>query len=162
MLEEIVKRRSVRNYKKDPVSDEDILKVINAAQFAPSARDSKPWEFYIVKNDDIKLKLFELVGQDFVKDAPVLIAVCVDPEKSYHPVKDISVASMSIFLEAIHLNLGTVWKNLRDDQTDEVKKIIGIPENYIIINLIPLGYPAETLPPHQESDFNKDKIHWVK
>ncbi|MFH0937133.1 MAG: nitroreductase family protein [Candidatus Daviesbacteria bacterium] len=162
MLDEIVKRRSIRKYKSDTPSDEDITEIIKAAQFAPSGRNTKPWEFYVVKSKETREKLAQSLGQGFIAEAPVLIVPCADPEKSNLLIQDLSATSENIFLQATNLGLGTVWKNVPEEKMDEVKEIIGIPENFIVINLIPVGYPAEGLPAHSEADFDPEKIHWEK
>lgn len=160
MIEEIVKRRSIRKYKSDVPSNEDIVEIIKAAQFAPSARGGRPWEFYVIKNKEVKNKLSQSLGEEFIAQAPVLIIPCADSNKTGMPIQDLSIASMNIFLQATNFNLGTVWKNVPEEKMEEIKQIIGIPENFIVINLIPVGYPAEEIPVHSSADFDSSKIHW--
>ncbi len=162
MLKEILKRRSVREYSEKPVSEEDILEIIKAGQFAPSANNNQGVEFIVVRNQDTKEKLYQVVGQEFVKNAPVLIVPALNPSKSTCPVEDLAVASENMFLEATALGLGTVWKSIRQELREEVKKILNIPQDFLVINLIPVGYPKEAPQPHNEADFNLMRIHHEK
>jgi nitroreductase len=161
IIKEIVQRRSVREFKTTPVPDEIISEIINAAQFAPTARNNHSVEFIIIKKQATKEKIFKLAipEQKFVKQAPILIVPVTNPAKTNQPVQDLSVASENVFLQATSLGLGSVWKNLKPAVANEIKKILGIPDDYLIINVIPLGYPKETPPPHTDEDFDEEKIH---
>jgi len=163
MLEAIKNRRSVRFYKSDPVSDEQIEELIKAAQFAPSAYSNHAIEFIVVSDQETREKLCELaVGvQPFVKEAPVLIIPASDTQKSTHAVEDISCASENIWLQATEMGLGTVWKNVEAEAQEPIKKLLGIPENFKVINILPVGYPIEDKapPPHKDEEFKKEKIH---
>ncbi len=162
MLKEISNRRAVREYSEKPVSDEDVLEIIKAGQFAPSAMNNRGVEFIVVRNPEIKEKLYQIVGQEFVKNAPVVIVPVLNPSKSTCPVEDLAVASENMFLEATALGLGTVWKSIRKELREEVKKVLEIPQDFLVINLIPVGYPKETPQPHSEADFNSSRIHYEK
>jgi len=162
ILPAIVNRRSVRSFKKDPVTDEQVKEIIKAGQFAPSAKDNHALEFLVIREQKIKNKLYEVLHQPFIKIAPVLIVPILETEKSVEPVADISVATENMFLQATHLGLGTVWKNIHSDQMERVKEILNIGKNYSVINIIPVGYPRIQPPPHTEKDFDKQKIIWEK
>jgi len=162
MLKEIKVRRCIRKYKPDKVSKEAIIEIIKAAQFAPNGNHTCAWEFLVVEDQNLKEKLFDIVGQDFVKKAPILIVPAIDSSKAPTPVQDLAVASENIFLQATNLGLGTVWKNVRTENEVKVKEILNIPQNYLVINLIPVGYADEKVSPHGDSDFNENKIHWGK
>jgi nitroreductase len=160
MLDEIKNRRAVRKYKSKPVSRKDITEIIKAAQFAPSSMSTKAWEFLVIENIELKEKIFKIVGQDFVKEAPVLIVPTMDTKKTIMPIQDLSLACENIFLQATNLGLATVWKNVRKEVQEEVKTVLKIPQSYMIINLIPVGYSDEEVIPHNDSDFEENKIHW--
>jgi nitroreductase len=162
IIKEIRNRRSIRSFKPDPVSDEALTGIIKAAEFAPSAKHIRPLEYVIVKDQKIKDELFKSAGQDFIKAAPALIVAVSDTKKSDFAVQDLSIASGYMFLQACALGLGTVWRNVYDTNRDEIKKILGVPANYTVINIIPVGYPAEDLPPHDDSEFDPKKIHHEK
>ncbi|MFH1582681.1 MAG: nitroreductase family protein [bacterium] len=164
IIKEIKNRRSVRDYKPDDVPEEYVIEIIKAGQFAPTARHNKAVEFIVVKDQKTKENIFEITGQEFVKEAPILIIPVTDGNKTICPVQDLSVASENMFLQATSLGLGTVWKNLKIELNEEskIKKMLGIPEQYRTINLIPVGFPSEKPQPHNENDFDSKKIHEEK
>jgi nitroreductase len=162
VLKEIRNRRSVREFKTDQIRDDVLLDVIKAGFFAPSARNNKAAEFLVIRDQDLKDKITLIVGQEFIKKTQVLIIPAINSEKSVLPVQDLSVISENIFLQAVHLGLGSVWKNLNPDWEEKVKEITGIPKNYRIINIIPIGYPKEETVPHADDEFSGQKIHQEK
>jgi nitroreductase len=164
VLKEIANRRSVREFNADPVSDENITEIVKAAQFAPTAINNKSLEFFVVRNQDMKTRIFDaaIPKQQCVKDAPALIIPAIDTKKSVLPFQDLSVASENIFIQAAEFGLGSLWKNVTLEQVDKIKRLLGIPESYLMINLIPIGYPKEKVEPHGEADFSKKKIHYEK
>ncbi len=162
ILKEVLNRRSVREFTSEPVPDIHIQEIIRAGQFAPSAKGAHAVEYVVVKNSDTRNSIFEIVGQDFVKQAPVLIVPVCDTIKSEYCVEDLSVASENMFLQAVASGLGTIWKNIKKDEAAEIRKILGIPENFAMINVIPLGFPKEKQIPHGSGDFFPNKIHEEK
>jgi nitroreductase len=162
VIKEILNRRAVREFQNKEVPDELIKEVIKAGQFAPTGRNNKAVEFVVVKDLATKEKIFAICGQEFVRTAPVLIIPATDETKTGLPAQDLSVATENIFVQAAAFGLGTVWKNLQPDWAQSVKKLLQIPENFKIINLIPLGYPAKEPVPHYEEEFSEKKIHKEK
>ena len=92
VIKEILNRRSVREYKSEQIPEEYLIEIIKAGQFAPSAKHNKAIEFIVIRDQETKDKIFEIVGQDFVKEAPVLIIPVTDTTKTNCPVQDLSVA----------------------------------------------------------------------
>lgn len=77
--EAIEQRRSIRKFKPDPVPDEHITALLEAARLAPSGCNAQPWRFKIVKDRELKLKLANAAyGQTFLADAPLVFVCCVD------------------------------------------------------------------------------------
>ncbi len=145
---ELAKARcSTRAYKSDPVPEEDILQVLEAARLAPSASNKQPWHFVVVRDPERRAELARVSGgQRFVGEAPVIVAaVGTDPGRvmtcgvpSY--AVDVSIAVDHMTLAAEDLGLGTCWIGLFDQ--DEARRILGVPEDNMIVTLLPLGYPA--------------------
>lgn len=164
LIKEIINRRSVREYKSDAVSDELILEIIKAAQFAPTAVNNRSVEFIVVKDQSIKNKLDEILEskQEYVKKVPVIIVPIVNTKASLLPVQDLAVASENIFLQAAAFGLGTVWKNVRAEPALKIKTLLNIPAHFTLANIIPVGYPLTPPEPHTDSDFSTDKIHYEK
>jgi len=160
-------RTSIRKF--DPtveVSEEMIEKILKAGMCAPSAMDKRPWEFVVVR-DPAQLKAlgdalpYSRVGNG----AKVAIVVCGNLDnglpgcgKEYW-IHDCSAASMNILLAAKALGLGAVWTGVYpgEDRIAAVRKIVGIPEGYAPLNVIPLGAPAENPPPKDK--WNPAKVH---
>ena len=161
IIKEILNRRSVREYKPDAVHQKYIIEIIKAGQFAPTAGNNRAIEFIVIKNQETKDKIFEIVSQEFVKTASVLIIPASDTTKTNCPIQDLSVASENMFLQATALGLGTVWKALKSEwkEAEKIKKLLGIPKKYAIINIIPVGYPKNKSSPHTNKDFDEKKIH---
>ena len=149
----------MREYSDEPVLEEVIESIIKAAQFAPTAHGTRQVEFVIIKDQKIKNALFEVLGQDFIKKAPVLIVPVAEAESEFK-VADISVATAFMMIQAAALGLGTVWKNVDSQQTKACATIIGLPHTKSIINMMPVGYPASDLPDHSDNEFDAGKIHF--
>jgi nitroreductase len=150
--EVIRRRRSIRSYESKPVPEEVILKILNAARLAPSAKNRQPWKFIVVR-DEIKRKRIAEAShhQKFIAEAPVII-VAVALEPTYvmscgvpaYPV-DLAIAFEHICLSACNEGLGTCWIGAFDQK--RVKEILKIPEEFIVVALTPLGYPKHIPPP---------------
>ena len=162
ILKEILNRRSVREYKSDEVPDEFLTEIIKAAQFAPTGRAAYAIEFLVIKEQKTKDEIFKIAGQEFLKQAPVLLIMFFDTNKTPLAIQDLSVAAENVFLQATALGLGTVWKNLNSEWEEGVKKLLSIPQNYKTINIIPIGFPKNILPARNDSEFIEGKIHKEK
>ena len=160
VIEPIVWRRSVREYSQEPIMEDAIESLIKAAQFAPTAMGANEVEFVVIRKQSVKSELAEVLGQDFVKKAPVLILMAADPKVSPLCERDLAVASGFIMIQAAALGLGTVWKNIGDDQKVAVRKILNLPSDHVFINIIPVGYPLKELADHSDEDYNANKVHY--
>jgi len=167
VFETIRTRTSIRKF--DPtveVSDATIEKILRAGMCAPSAMNKQPWEFVVVR-DPAQLKALgaALPYSRVENGAKVAIVVCGNLDnglpgrgKEYW-IHDCSAASMNILLAAKALGLGAVWTGVYpgEDRIAAVCKIVGIPEGYAPLNVIPLGAPAENPPPKDK--WNPAKVH---
>jgi len=97
--------------------------------------------------------------QEFIKKAPVIIVPVCDAKKAPLCRADIAVATAFMMIQAAALGLGTVWKDVNEDQSKKAAKILGLPKNHILINMMPLGYPLNDLPDHTDAEFDPKKIH---
>ena len=161
IIKEILNRRSVREYKSKTVPQEHIFEIIKAGQFAPTAHNNRAIDFIVIRSQETKDRIFEIVGQEFTKEAQVLIIPVSDTTKTNFSVQDLSVASENMFLQATALGLGTVWKSLKTErkEAEKIKKLLGIPKQYAAINIIPVGYPKNKPEPRTDKDFVDKKIH---
>ncbi|MEM3615258.1 MAG: nitroreductase family protein [Candidatus Methanomethylicia archaeon] len=146
VFEAVLKRRSIRRYLDKPVESEKILKCLEAARWAPSAHNSQPWHFIVVRDKAVREKLASIhpFGKHMAY-SPVVVVVLADPEKS--PIfwqNDVGAAVQNILLTAYSEGLGSCWIGVQYTPfEDEFKKILSIPEKLRIVCAITLGYPAQ-------------------
>ncbi len=164
ILDAISHRRACRSFKAESVPPALIEELIKAAQFAPTSRNRRPVEFVVVTDQKMRQAIHDvLVPQDFVAQAPVLIVPIANTQTANNPQADLALASQNIFLQATHLKLGSVWKHVHDgEEQEKLRATLGIPEHFLIMNVIPIGYPAEMPPPHTDAEFDAKKIHHEK
>jgi nitroreductase len=149
VIDIIKTRRSIRKFKEEVPPEELIKKCIEAALYAPSARNSQPWFFILVKDKD-KIKQLSKAQPytNFLTGAPYVVVALADEKKSNHWLEDLGCAIMALLLEAHSLGLGACWGAIYHPESRErenyVRQIIDIPENLRIIACIGIGYPAET------------------
>jgi len=157
VFEAIKKRRSVRSYLDKQVEEDKLLKILEAARFAPSASNRQEWRFVVVKDKKLKVELKKAAkGQVFVGDAPVVIACCAETDNHVmtcgqlcYPI-DVAIVIDHITLLAKDLGLGTCWIGAFHEE--EVKKILEIPKDIKVVELLCLGYAKE------ESNQPKDRL----
>jgi nitroreductase len=148
LFEVIGQRRSVRSYRDTAVEDAVLAQVLEAARLAPSAGNRQEWRFVVVRDGGLRQKLMEAArGQQFVGDAPVVIAACA-PEHGHvmscgHPsfLVDVSIALEHIALAARALGLGTCWVGAFEQRL--VRDALGIPDSVEVVQLMALGYPTD-------------------
>jgi len=148
--EVIETRRSVRDYKPEPIPDNILKKILNSARIAPSGSNRQPWKFIIIKDEKIKKKMIPLCeGQSFVAEAPILIVACgknIHYNRGgwmgdYSMIVDVAIAVDHLTLSARAEGLGTCWIGSFDNEG--IKKLLRIPKDIQVIALTPLGYPAK-------------------
>jgi len=167
-LETILGRRSCRSYTDTPVPDDVIETLLRAGMYAPSANNSQPWEFLVVREKEMR-EAASVFGPYWgpLKDAPLGIFVLANMNvygEAVSPmfVQDCAAATENILLAVRALGLGGVWLGLypREERIEPVRKLFGIPENVVPVALISIGYPSEEAAPHTE--FYADKVHYDK
>ena len=147
VLEAIETRRSIRKYKSEPMPDEDLKKIIKAAQLAPSAGNKQPWRFVVVSDPEMKTKLAEVSRkQMWMADASVIV-VCLGMDKKSPEVyerwaeKDVMTAVEHMVLAAWELGYGTCWIGAFVES--DVKELLDIPKEMTVVNLLPIGVPDQ-------------------
>lgn len=152
ILELIKSRRSIRKYTPESPPIEQILRCIEAALHAPSARNSQPWSFIIVKDRITIEKLSQVQPYtEFLKRAPYVVVALADEKRSNHWLEDLGCAIMCLLLEAHSLGLGACWGAVYHPENKEreryVREILDIPPQLRIIACIGIGYPDEVPAP---------------
>jgi nitroreductase len=162
VLEAIRKRYSCRKYLPKPVEEEKLRQVLEAARLAPSASNRQEWRLVVVTDPARRQQLAAAAGnQRSVSEAPVVIACCAETdghvmrcgEKCY-PI-DVAIAIDHMALAAAALGLATCWIGAFDAAA--ARKALGIPETVPVVELLPLGYPADA-PPAQKNRLPLEKI----
>lgn len=150
MLETIFKRRTIRKYQLQDVSDNDIKTLLEAAMAAPSARNKQPWEFYVIKNKEIQDQI-KAYSPAYNYNSPLLILVCgnknrfnTDKINDFY-IQDCSAAIQNLLLAACSLGLGTCWCGVNpiEERMDMVKNVLNLNDDIFPVGLIHVGYPAE-------------------
>ncbi|MBS1259508.1 MAG: NADH dehydrogenase [Candidatus Scalindua arabica] len=163
----IQKRRSIRKFQKNPVENEKIEILIEAALRSPSSRGYNPWEFIVVTEPDLleRLSSAKIHGSQFLKNAPLGIVVCADEDKCDVWVEDCSIASTFIFLASESIGLRSCWIQIRERMHNEtitseeyVSEVLGIPSRLKVESIIAVGYPDEKKPPHKKEELQYEKV----
>lgn len=157
ILDAIKNRRSVRFYKPDPISDEQIEEVLKAGFCAPSAHGASPWHVVVVKDQEVKDKLSTIHRwSKIIARVPVALVVCVDSSGFEHFwIEDGAAFMENMLIQAADLGLGTCWigiRALKDSDTDAeavVREACNLPDNIHVLGITPLGYAARYPGPHE-------------
>ena len=170
LFECIRSRRSIRYFRPDPISEDALDKLLEAARLAPSAGNVQPWVFYIVRNEQVQAKLSDAaLGQTWMLSAPVIVVVCADlarARNSYgrrgvelYAIQDTAAAVENLLLAAVAEGLSGCWVGAFRE--DVAAKALGIqPDSLRPLILVPLGYPDEParIPPKRPAE---DMIKYI-
>ena len=146
VLEVIKTRRSIRRYTGDLIPEEDINKILEAGRWAPSADNSQPWKFVVLRSLEMRKKLAgTLPWGGFLSQAALGIAVVIDETVSTHAAEDGAAATQNMLLEAHSLGLGACWIGTYGSAHEaSAKKVLKVPGDKRLLSVIAIGYPAET------------------
>ena len=166
-MDTIYRRRSIRKYTGEPVSDEVLMAVVKAGMNAPSAGNQQPWHFVIIDQRPLLEKITDIHPYaQMLHEAPAAILVCGDLNLEKHVgywVQDCSAAVENMLLEIVDLGLGGVWLGVhpREDRVSGLRKLLDIPEGIVPFALIALGHSNESK--GLKDEFHKERIrrnHW--
>ncbi len=188
-LDLVRRRRNMRRFKPDPIPDEYIEKILEAARWAMSGANGQPWEFVVVKDKETRQKITDIATEQTkrihpieltrveelrqpqlarptqtdvgIKNAPVMIIVCGDP-RAYQATAlaalvystefdnfhmSLANTTMIIHLAAAALGISSRWWTMLPPWEKDLKDLLGIPKEFRVYNIVPLGYPAYEPPP---------------
>ena len=163
----IENRRSIRQFQDKAVEAETVATLVEALLRAPTSRGSNSWEFVVVTDRDRleKLSRAKPHGASFLRNAPLGIVVCGDPQISDVWIENSSIASIYIHLAAASLDLGSCWIQIRERAHDEsrsaeayIANVLGLPAYLKVLSIIAIGYPAENKPPHPKESLSWDRV----
>jgi nitroreductase len=146
VMEAIKGRRSIRKYREEPISEKQVTEILEAGRWAPSRGNSQPWKFIVLKNAQGLRSLAEAIPTGkFLAEAPLGIAVVVDPKASKHPEQEGAAAIQNMLLAAYALSLGACWISVYGTHCEEkAKQILQIPDEEWLLSVVSIGHPAET------------------
>lgn len=161
----IYKRRSIRSFRPDPISDNDLKFILSSGLSAPSGEGIHPIELIIIKQDETKQAIksfYEWAG--FCTGSPISVLVCFDANKIYAAdydntdlgKLDAAACIQNMLLRATDLGIATCWTHALENQKD-YRELCGLPENIIPVALIVMGYSDE--PFVSRDGFDESKIH---
>jgi nitroreductase len=164
VIEAILSRRCIRRFTGEPISEKDLETVLRAGFQAPSAHNTQPWEFIIIK-DKSKFERIAKVHPyaKMLPQAEVCIIVCGDSNKQSTTgflVEDCSASLQNILLAAHGIGLGAVWCGLYPvtHLTKAIAEVCLLPDNIIPIGMVVLGHKGEDR--KQEDRFKTEKLHY--
>jgi nitroreductase len=155
-MELVRQRTSCRAYRTDPVPEEHLELMLEAARLAPSACNRQPWRFAVVRDSVTRLRLVEQaflpgIPMRWAADAGALIALGMEKSVITHrvaprmsgvdyPLLDLGIAGEHLVLQAEELGLGTCW--IGWVRPKEIRKIVGWPRTIEPVGIIAVGWPA--------------------
>ncbi|MCX7934314.1 MAG: nitroreductase family protein [Planctomycetota bacterium] len=151
IYEAIRRRKSVRSFRDQDVPEETLMRILEAARLAPSAKNLQEWRFVIVRDRAMRRQLAEAAaGQTFVGEAPVILVCYAETDNHVmrcgqlcYPI-DVAIIIDHITLCAVAEGLGTCW--IGAFYEDKVKALLGIPPAIRVVELLPIGYPSDPSP----------------
>jgi nitroreductase len=167
MNELLEKRRSVRKYQTGkPVTKEQLKQLLGAAMIAPSACNSRPWEFIAVTNRTILNKIMEIHPYTkMLQTAAAAIVVVAIPQsgvpEGFYP-QDCAAATENILLEAVSMGLGTCWCGVypNEDRVSSFRKLFNFFFPKIPFNVIAVGVPDEN--PNKKGGYEEAKVSFIE
>lgn len=167
MLDLIRKRRTIRRFADERVSEEQVETLLEMAMSAPNRLNKQPWHFVVIRDRELQKQVADTYRvRPYVEQASVLIAVGANPAESPTWLMDISAAAENLLLAATAMGLGGAWVGAPDTalwgETEALlRHSLGIPPHIRIPTLLAIGYPAEVPPPHGKHDrFVSTKVHY--
>ena len=153
VFDAIRSRRSIRKYKDKQVPWDNMVTILQAGKYAPSAGNLQNWKFIVIQTDPKRKSIAKAcLGQDWMEQAPVYIVVVAEPLKAeryygtrgsrLYTIQGCAAAIENMLLTAHSLGLGTCWVGAFDE--DEIWRILGLPEDVTVQGVITIGYADET------------------
>ncbi len=162
ILEIIMNRRSIRQYNGQEISNEVLEKLCEAGLAAPSARNARPWEFFIIKDREKLIRLSKIRAYwKMLPDAAAAIVIAGVKDDYFE--QNCAAAAENILLAAEGMGVGGVWLGLYPNMeaVRETAQLLGCPEEVTPFSVISLGYPKESGKPAARA-LEKNKIHFEK
>jgi nitroreductase len=147
----IAARYSARAYRPDPVEDEKLQSVLEAARLAPTAANRQPIQLVVMHTEGRKEEIGKIYHRPWFVQAPLVIAVCTissqawvrESDKFNARLIDAAIVADHLILAAANLGLGTCW--IANFNTEAARSVLRLPAEAEPVIFTPLGYPADQL-----------------
>ena len=167
------KRRSVRRYGSEHISDEMINEIMKVALTAPTSFGHRPVEYVVVRDKDMirKIGACKQMGGSQINGADAVIVVMVktaDKRQAEFWIEDGAIASAYILLAVEQYGLGACWVHIRNrmgqrgTSDQEIRSLLGVPDGYTVLNLVAIGEKAETKTAYTDADLHTENVHYEK
>lgn len=165
----MLKRRSTRKFNQEPITKEELDKILASALLAPTSMNRKPCNFMVVERKETLEELSKAKdhGADLISGANKAIVVVADTFLADTWIEDSSIALTYMHLMAAELDIGSCWVQIhlrsRDgvDSEEIVREILKIDDYYRVVGILALGHSDNIPKPHSLEDIDKNKIHFL-
>ncbi len=169
LIDVMFKRRSTRKFNDENISKDELDLILKSALLAPTSMNRKPCNFMVVERTETLKELSKSKdhGADLIAGANKAIVVVADSMVADTWIEDSSIALTHMHLMATELDIGSCWVQIhlrsKDDKDSEeiVRDILKIDGHYRIVGILALGHSDNIPKPHDESDLDKNKIHFL-
>lgn len=149
VLDAVRERRSIRQFRDEPVAEKDVRTILEAARWAPSGLNNQPWRFVVVRDSRVKEAVARQTRYgEIIRTVPVIIAVFLDQQDSYDRTKDCQAvgACLQNMWLAIHaLGLGGVWIGEILRNKERVREVLELPPHLELMAVMAIGHPRHRL-----------------
>jgi len=161
----LFERKSCRSYVSDPIPQQDLDYILHAAMSSPSAMNTRPWHFIVIKDKETHSKIMQIHrASQMLANAPLGIIVCCDIEKQYKNYwqQDCAASTQNILLAATAKGYGSVWCGIYpiEDRVKAFAELMNLPENIKPFSLVVIGKKAEE--PKEKQRWEPEKIRYEK
>jgi nitroreductase len=163
VLEAIKARRSIREYSDDPIPEKTLEKLVDAARFAPTARNVQPWEFVVATEKELIKKIAGITDHGkFLSQAAACIIVFCRDTKYY--LEDGCAATQNILLAASSLGIGSCWvAGDKKPYCSQLNDLLSVPLGFKLVSIVGLGHPkCKATFGETEKRPLKELLHWQK
>lgn len=168
-FENIMTRKSIRQFSRRPVSDADVRKILEAGMSGPSCVNARDWDFLVIRDKKRLALMADANGKHAVhlKNAPLGILVCGDLNRAFNEAKDYwvidgAIAGQNMVLCAHDLGIGSVWLGTwpQMERVENQRKLFSLPDHIIPHSVIAFGYPAEGTDLSKPDTFEEELVHY--
>lgn len=147
----VQRRRSIRQFTDEPVTDDQLKTILRAALMAPTGHSKRAWQFFVVKDKEQLgiLSQCKEAGGEFLSKAAVAVVVAYDAEASDVWIEDAAIAAVTMQYQATELGLGSCWSQIRCrkdnqgvDAAENIRKQLGLESQLQVLCIIGFGHPA--------------------